>query len=109
MLGRLSKWLARLVGRGPAHESEGVPDEWILSLDGKDLAILTDREQVEQFWCAFRVEPLAPENVALLTDTKLWDGCRFRYRHKTSGRVAAHAFGWPPKADDMRAFMRGLY
>ena len=100
---RAREWLRR---------REEPVDEWILSLDGKDLATVTDREFVDMFWGGFSVRPFSAEDVFVLTDKELWEQCRFRFRHKASGReVRAFNEGHQPDSErpgDLRVVVRGL-
>ena len=101
------KWRAWLRRR------EEPRDEWVLSLDGKDLAILDKRQRIDASWSGFRVRPFTPEDVNLLTERELWDRGRFRFRHKVSGRpvpdarASTHVQGTPVQ-DDLRVSMLGL-
>lgn len=107
-LGKMNHAAREFFQAALADSEARLPDEWILSLNGKDLAILKDREQGDQFWHCYCVVPLAPEHVSVLTGTTVWDSGRFRYRHRVTGRIA-RATGLPLLPDDMRAVMRGLY
>jgi hypothetical protein len=84
-----------------------VVDEWIVSLDGDDIGVLTDSVVTDMFWKQLRVVG----DDARLFDESLWLQCRFRFRHAQHGHYAAHAFcgGLRPTRANPFVSMRGLY
>ncbi len=88
-------------------------DEWIVSLDGADVAILKDPVFVEMFWTGFTVVPIDESKLPLIYNARLWHNCRFEFRHRISGRIArafssASDAGVPTPAS-MQVVMRCLY
>lgn len=60
--------------------------EWLVSLDGQDLAVLSDPVHEDMLWSWYRVTPLHPSFVPRLLDGEAWNRCRFSVRHRHSGR-----------------------
>jgi hypothetical protein len=85
-------------------------DEWILSLDGRDLALLSGRGMDDMFWSWYRVTPLHAAFAPILLDREPWNRCRFSYRHRVSGRAVSSwsAAGDPPsmREGELRILLR---
>lgn len=71
--------------------------EWLVSLDGQDLAVLSDAVHEDMFWSWHRVQPLHASFLPRLLDEEAWDRNRFSVRHRHSGRrVSTFAGGGAP-------------
>lgn len=68
--------LRRLIGIPKYIE---IPYKWIISKNGRDLAIFHSPVFVEMFWRKVTVEPLI-EDIDLY-DPKTWEKCDFEIRH----------------------------
>lgn len=79
-------------------------NEWLLSLDGRDLGVLSEPTYDDMFWSWWRVTPLHPLFVPRLLDPTVWSGVRFRVRHRQSGREVStfSALGAPTPIEDER-------
>ena len=83
-----------------------VIEDWIVTLDGDDIGVLTDSVVTDMFWKRLRVVGDDPR----LFDASLWNQCRFRFRHALHGHYAAYAFcgALLPTRSDPYVAMRGL-
>lgn len=61
-------------------------DEWLVALDGEDLALLSGGTREDMFWSRYRLTPLHSHYRARLMDAHLWTTGRFSFRHRFSGR-----------------------
>ena len=114
---KLAAWLVRVttldtvLAGNPfeprTHEQQPDPFHAEVLLDGKVVAVLTERQWIDMFWYSYRIEPLA----AAATDDDLWDRCRFTFRDPATGRVCTTAFvgGQRPFIQEGRIKLRAMY
>lgn len=86
--------------------------EWLLSLDGQDLAVLSDPVYEDMFWDWYRVTPLHPKFVPRVLDAEAWNRVRFQVRHRQSGLEVStfSAGGGPPRREGhvLRVLLRSF-
>src|SRR6266496_4110989 len=80
-------------------------------LDGKAVAILSDRRVTEMFWRDYRIEALDESGRHAIGNDELWENGRFTFRDCTSGAICTSAFagGSRPIVRDSRVSIRGMY
>jgi hypothetical protein len=80
-------------------------------LDGKTVAMLSDRRRTEMFWRSYRIEAVDDFGHRAIADDSLWDNCRFTFRDLRSGLTCSSAFvgGSRPFVRDSRVSIRALY
>jgi len=89
--------------------------EWIIEIEGRPVALLSDPKQAEMFWNSYRMTPLTdePKLLADLQNVEFWRHCEARgvaFRHRASSKIARYAFpGGDPFPEPGRLVMRGLY
>jgi hypothetical protein len=87
---------------------------WILECFGEPVALLTEPECMDMFWCSYRLIPLTEDTEILtrLYSEEFWNEMEgFVWRERDSGKVAPHAFpsGGFELPTTGRVSMRGLY
>jgi hypothetical protein len=70
----------------------GRKDGWDIELDGQVVGTLTEPEYADMFWVSYRVSQVHESTGAVLADPENWRGCLFRYRSRSMGEYAEHAF-----------------
>jgi len=122
------RWLQRFLrpnlfpprsAEGLSTDEDGQPIlnsnfEWLVEIDGRPAALLSDPQWAEMFWTSYRMTPLtdAPETLAQLQDVEFWRACETRgvkFRSRATSLVAEYAFpGWDPFPEPGRIVMRGI-
>lgn len=123
MLRWLQQWLHPVPCRSAealSVDADGQPvlatySEWIVEIDGRPAALLSEPKWAEMFWTSYLMTPLTDDakTLADLQDVEFWRVCESRgvaFRHRVSSRVARSAFpGGDPFPEPGRLVMRGLY
>jgi hypothetical protein len=122
------RWLQRFLrpnlfpprsAEGLSTDEDGQPIlnsnfEWLVEIDGRPAALLTDSQWADMFWNSYRMTPLTddPETLAQLQDVEFWRACETRgvkFRNRATSLVAEYAFpGWDPFPEPGRIVMRGI-
>jgi hypothetical protein len=122
MLCWLQRWLRptpRRSAQALSVDADGQPilnsdSEWIIEIEGRPVALLSEPKWAEMFWTSYRMTPLTddPKTLANLEDVEFWRVCESRgvaFRHRASSRIARYAFpGGDPFPEPGRLVMRGL-
>lgn len=80
-------------------------------LDGRTVAIVSDRRITEMFWRDYRIEAVDEIGLRAISNDELWESGRFVFRESTSGTLCDSAFagGSRPFVRDSRVSIRGMY
>jgi glycosyltransferase involved in cell wall biosynthesis len=95
-----------------ANQARNAEDEWIVEIDGRPVALLTDAQCVEMFRTSYKIKPLAEdtETQAKLNDVEFWNAMEgMRFRHRSSGLLSDTAFPLVDALHRGRIVMRGMY
>ena len=58
---------------------------WLIKLNEKTLAELSDIEFEEMFWYSYKVTPVNSESLKELKKVENWEQCKFKFNHKETG------------------------
>ena len=122
------RWLQRFLRPHPRHspsaeslciDADGQPilnsdSEWLVEMEGRPVALLSDPRWFDMFWTTYRMTPLIEDaaTLAQLQDVEFWRTCESRgvkFRHRASAAISEYAFpGWDPFPEPGRIVMRGI-
>lgn len=80
-------------------------------LDGRPVAMISDRVVTEMFWRNYHISAISLEDEAIIADDRLWEECRFSFRDPNTSRICQTGFagGTAPFIREGRISLRALY
>lgn len=95
-----------------ARQAKMAHDEWIVEVDGRPVALLTDAQCVEMFRTSYKIKPLAEdaETLEKLNDVAFWNAMvGMKFRHRATAQIGEMAFPMLNALSRGRIVMRGMY
>jgi hypothetical protein len=95
-----------------ARQARIAEDEWIVEIDGRPVALLTDAQCVEMFRTSYKIKPLAEdaETLEKLNDVEFWNAMEgMKFRHRVTAQLGEMAFPMMDALSHGRIVMRGMY